>query len=341
MTFTSTPTPTFQVTLNKSVSPSGTIHSEDVLIYTLNITVSGGSANGIVITDTLPANVTYQGPLGSTPAGLPAPVYNSAISQLVWILPALAPRNYQLSYSTKVNDLVPAGTTITNNAQLTYPGLSAPLTSSTTVTVLGQYTVKIGVYNEAGELVKTILTQQFSQPINVVTLNGTVITSLNGANNAVQIYYKGTFIGQWDGTTSSGDPATNGVYHIKIDNIDQLGAVTTMTQQVMVNRSLYQATVLIYNEAGEVVKHLYAYVDDPGKAAVIGVQLSTTVIKPSYNPVGGGVPAQLSITLSNGTTVMWEGRGDNGSIVQTGQYFIEVHSKDGVGGTQRLSNRFR
>jgi hypothetical protein len=44
------------------------------------------------------------------------------------------------------------------------------------------------------------------------------------------------------------------------------------------------------------------------------------------------MPTQLSITLSNGTTVAWDGKGDNGSIVQTGQYFIEVHSKDGVGG---------
>ncbi len=40
------------------------------------------------------------------------------------------------------------------------------------------------------------------------------------------------------------------------------------TQQVTVSRTIYKSTILIYNEAGEVVKHLYAYMDDPGPAGV-------------------------------------------------------------------------
>ena len=196
----------------------------------------------------------------------------------------------------------------------------------------------MGVYNESGELVKTILVQLFSQPIDSISLSGNVITSLNGANNAVQIYYKNTLIGSWNGTNASGDPSPNGIYHVKVDSINPTGVVSSVTQQVMVSRSLYKATVLIYNESGEVVKHLYAFVDDPGKAAVVGVQLSTTVIKPSNTTVGG-TPSQLAVILSSGTTIIWDGRSDSGTFVQTGQYYVEVHSVDGNGGTTTITEQ--
>ena len=324
------------VSFSKSVNPSGNVHSTDGLTYTLNVVVTGNSVNGAVITDTLPTNVTYAGPGVNVPVNLPAPSYNPTNSQLTWNLPPLAPGSYQLSYVTKVNDLVPGGTNIANGAQLTYSGIT--LSSAVTVTVIGQYTVKVGVYNEAGELVRIILVQLFSQPIDSISLSGDVITSLNGANNAVDVYYKGTLIGSWNGTNANGDPSANGIYHVKVDSINPTGVVSTVTQQVMVSRSLYKATVLIYNESGEVVKHLYAFVDDPGKAGVMGVQLSTTVIKPSNNPVGG-TPNQLGVILSNGTTIIWDGRSDSGTFVRTGQYYVEVHSVDGTGGTTTFTEK--
>ena len=324
------------VSFNKSVNPSGNVHSTDGLTYTLNVTVTGNSINGAVITDTLPTNVTYAGPGVNVPIYLPAPVYNPSLSQLTWNLPPLAPGTYQLSYVTKVNDLVPGGTNIINGAQLTYSGIT--LSSAVTVMVIGQYTVNVGVFNEAGELVRTIKVELLSQPIDSISLSGTVITTLNGANNAVDIYYKGTLIGSWNGMNASGDPSPNGIYHVKVDSVNPTGVVSSVTQQVMVSRSLYKATVLIYNESGEVVKHLYAFVDDPGKAAVMGVQLSTTVIKPSNNPIGG-TPNQLGVILSNGTTIIWDGRSDAGTFVQTGQYFVEVHSVDGKGGTTTVTEQ--
>lgn len=292
----------------------------------------------MVITDNLPGDVTYEGALANNPTGLPTPSYNAAAAQLAWNLPVLSSGTYQLNYSVKVNDLVPAGTFITNNAQLTCPALAVPLASSTTVTVTGQFTVRIGVYNASGELVKTILTTQLSEPINVVTLKGSVITSLNGANNATQIYYKGILIGQWDGTNAAGDPATNGEYHIKIDNIDQLGSVTTITEQVMVSRSLYQSSILVYNAVGEVVRHLYAFIDDPGQAAVLSVQLSTSVIKPGYSPAGG-TPSLVSIAMNSGATVVWDGKSDAGGYVQAGQYLLEIHTADGNGGQTTVTEQ--
>jgi hypothetical protein len=43
--------------------------------------------------------------------------------------------------------------------------------------------------------------------------------------------------------------------------------------------------------------------------------------------------------LSNGTTIYWDGRSDAGSIVQSGQYYVEVHSVDGNGGTTTVTEQ--
>ncbi len=296
--------------------------------------VTGSSTSGVVVTDTLPANVAYVGPGANNPSSLPTPVYNPTLDNLTWVLPVLAPGNYELSYKTQVNNTVAAGTILTNRAVMTQPG-SEPVTSAVPVTVYGSYTVKIGVYNEAGELIDTILTEQLSAPIqNIVLASSNAITSLNGPNNAVTIYSGGMPIGVWNGLTSGGTPASNGIYYVKVDNLSPTGAEISTTQQVTVSRTLYTSTILIYNEAGEVVKHLYAYTDDPGPAGVGSVQLSATVIQPG-SP-GPGTPSQLTISLSNGTTVVWDGTSDSGSYVQSGQYLVEVHTTNGTGGEETV-----
>jgi uncharacterized repeat protein (TIGR01451 family) len=319
--------------LNKTVS-SSLVQAGTTLVYNLNLTVTGATYTGVVLTDTLPANVTYVGPGTNIPSSLPPPVYNPTLDNLTWVLPSLAPGNYDLSYQTEVNTSTVGGTVLTNRAVMTSPG-SAPVTSAVPVTVFGSYTVKIGVYNEAGELIDTILTEQLSAPIqNIVLASSNAITSLSGPNNAVTIYYAGEPIGVWTGVTSAGTLVTNGAYYVKVDNISSAGAEVSTTQEVTVNRTLYTSTILIYNEAGEVVKHLYAYTSDPGPAGVASVQLSATVIQPG-SP-GAGTPTDLTISLSNGTTVVWDGTSDNGTYVQSGEYLVEVHTTDGSGGEETV-----
>jgi hypothetical protein len=111
--------------------------------------------------------------------------------------------------------------------------------------------------------------------------------------------------------------------------MDNMGVDKSVTQKVTVSRKLYESTILIYNEAGEIVRHLYALTDDPGNDPALGAVLSTNVIQPGG---GAGAPSQVSIILSNGTTVVWDGKSDSGTFVQNGQYLIEVHTADGKGG---------
>ncbi len=300
------------------------------MIYTLSVNVTGNSISNTVILDTLPAEVTY-GSLVASPAGTSA-TYDPTRSLLTLTLPSsLAPGTYTLSYSASVNNLLKGGITPTNNAQLTFQG-GAPVTASASFQVIGDYTVRVGVYNEAGELIKTILTTQLSQPLLNYTLGpSNTITSLTGTNSTISIYVGTYLVGSWDGTTQNGSLASNGNYYLKVDNIDNQGVDKSTTQQVQVSRPLYQTTILIYNETGEVIRHLYAYSNDPGAQATSSVQFSTALIQPGPNQPGN-VPTQLTLTLSNGTTLVWDGTADNGAVVSSGQYLVEVHTFDGKGG---------
>jgi len=187
----------------------------------------------------------------------------------------------------------------------------------------------VGVYNEAGELVREILVREFSQPVDdIQVLADDVIDSLD---DRADLYYRGYLIGTWDGTNQAGEPVGNGEYLVKIDNVDGYGVVQTITQQVTVNRGLSEVSITVFNASGEAVRHLYSEVDDPTRL-VTQVMLSHDTIEPSYWAPEPGQVTETSIQLSNGVAVAWDGRSDSGVIVANGQYYVEIRSYDGSGG---------
>ncbi len=298
----------------------------------LNATIAGMS-----VTDSLPSQMTYLGPVASNPSSLPAPAYNSGTNQLVWTLGALPAGTYQLAYQAQINNLIPAGTSLTNNAVLTYPG-APPLTASAQVAALGGYMVKISVYNSAGELVATLYTQQNMQAINALTLSSAGITDLAGASGAVTVYLAGIPVAVWNGNTASGDPATNGAYFVTAQSADPSGNVITVSQKVTVSRPYAQVSASVYNEAGEVVRHLYTQVLAVPGSQMTGVQVSSNFIRPGTTPSSPVSSAQILIQTSQGVvTLVWDGTDDAGAIVTNGTYEIGVHWDNGNGTIQNLS----
>ena len=321
--FTPTPTPVAGITIQKKASET-TAASGDVITYDITLNVTGSLAVQPVVVDNLPPNVTFNN-YGSDPPG--TTTLPPTGSLLTWNLPNLNPGTYDLFYSTKVNNFLPGGTLLENKAWVTYLN-GGPITAVADVTVTGQYTIRVNVYNEAGELVKTILVTQMSQPIVNIQLAPATITSLEGQ---VLIYDGSYLIGTWDGTTNSGAPAANGIYHISVDSTDSSGVLQSVTQQAVVSRSIEQVTVNIYNEAGEVVRHLFAYMDDANNNAITGFDLSASTIVPgSLSP---GTPSQVRITSNLGTLLAtWNGKSDSGTVVANGVYFVEVSILNGTGG---------
>jgi len=336
ITFTPTATPTGNISLSKQVSASSASPGS-ILVYTITFNVTGTSASNVVITDPLPSNTTFMS-FGSVPSGA-ATAYNQATSVLNWQMPTvLAPGQYQLTYQASINNLVAGGLDIQNCAVLTNAA-TGPLTACADTRTIGDYTVKIGVYNEAGELIASLPVSQFSQSIENINLQSGEITALNGAGSSTAIYFDGVVIGTWNGLDLSGNPVTNGKYYVKVDSMSSLGVVNSVTQPVVVNRGISKVTIKIYNEAGEVVRNLYGYMSNPDPNMATQVTLSVTAFEPTSGTPSGNIPTDLKIMLNNGTTVVWNGQADSGTVVTSGQYYIEVYAVDGQGGETEITKK--
>jgi len=335
-TFTVTPTPTSFVGFGKTVSETEA-NAGDVLTYTIAVTVTGPSLTNPVITDVLPANITFQA-FGTMPAG-------TTISQspLQWTLPTtLADGVYDITYQTKVNAFAQANVPLTNNAQLTYSGLLNPMKASVPVTVIGQFSVSVNIYNSAGEVIKTIPIQQFSTAINNIVLSTTnTITTLTGPGNSIQILYNGYVIGIWNGTNNANQPVSNGSYRVQVDNISTSGTVTSVSQTAIVNRDLSSVEVDIYNGAGEIVRKLYNVVDNATSSNMTNVILSTTLLRPNPSNIPSSPTAsQLQILVQDTispVTLTWDGTDNDGTYVTPGQYEIQVHWTNGSGTTTDIT----
>jgi len=319
----------------KSVS-STTAQANGTLTYTIGITVTGGGANNLVETDVLPSGLTFVS-FGNMPTGT-TPSSNG--QNLKWILPSpLAVGTYQLTYTAQVDNLVSGGDLI-NNAQLTFAGLAAPLTSSVDVQVTGLYTVNINIYNSAGEVVKTIKVKEYSQPINNITLSQTnTITELQGPNSTISIYYGGVLISTWDGSDNSGNPVTNGTYEIKVDSVSPTGVVTSVDQQAVVDRHIATITANIYNSSGELVRTLYYTTGQGTNAQMTNVNLSANLMTLGSTANSGSTTLlQIFInTSATPVTLTWDGTNNTGSNVTSGTYSVQLHWDDGNGQTTDIT----
>jgi len=299
--------------------------------YTLGLTITGPAVQGIVVTDILPKGESFVG-FGTSPVGT---VSGQAGTTLTWTLPTMGAGSYAFTYTVKLDELLSGGEVLLNSARMTasaYPSqtVSAP------VTVNSAHTVKIGVYNEAGELVKELLVGEFSQSIDNVTLGPDGM--LESIGDYVQVLFKGLVLATWDGTNGAGEPATNGVYYIKVDNTDSLGMTTSVSMKAVVSRTLSRITANIYNSAGEVVRRLYKMVDDPVGGAMTGVELSTGVIEPGVaSPTDPGQLEVVLQTTAGPVTLVWDGRNDKGEVVMGGHYQLEVKWDNGKGNVTEIT----
>jgi hypothetical protein len=203
------------------------------------------------------------------------------------------------------------------------------------VSAEGPYSVRAGVYNEAGELVRVLFTRTYSQEAYDLALSLAVIGSLNGPDREVTLSSGGVPLGTWDGSSGTGDPVTNGVYHVKLDIADDFGTVSTVTRQVMVSRNLTTRSLSVFNSAGEMVRSLEVLVDDGDGVRLTGLTIGQKALR-----VGMGDPTALSIVLSTtagSVTLSWDGKNGSGREVDPGHYHLEARWEDGQGGTQAFS----
>ena len=295
-----------------------TANPGNTLTYDIDLSVSNAPATAVFVQDTLPANMTF------TDFQTPTPGVGVSTNQtgllLSWNFSNPLPiGNYVLPYQASINSAAPSGTPLVNQSWVTIAG-GSPVSASCPVTVIGLFSVQVNIYNSAGEVVKTILVQNVSQPISNITLStSNQITTLQGPGSTILIYYNGALIGTWDGSNNSENPVTNGTYQIKVSSTSTSGVVTSVSQQATVNRQLSNITATIYNSSGELVRTLYSLVSDSFNSQMTNVNLSSSVISPGSSVTGNNTHLQI-VVVTSGTpvTLTWDGTNNSSTVVTPG-----------------------
>jgi hypothetical protein len=70
--------------------------------------------------------------------------------------------------------------------------------------------------------------------------------------------------------------------------------------------------------------------------AVGSARISSLMLNPSYSDPGGA-GASVTITLGSGASFTWNGAGDNGQMLGTGNYFVELTATQPNSGTQEMT----
>jgi flagellar hook assembly protein FlgD len=220
---------------------------------------------------------------------------------------------------------------------MNYTG-AQPVTATAPVTLIGQFSISVNIYNSAGEVVKTIKVQDFSVPIDNISLStSNTITTLQGSGSTIDILYDGVVIGTWDGSNNSNNPVANGTYRITLSSVGSSQVVTTVSQNAIVNRNITNVEADIYNSAGELVRKLYNVITDGKGTTMTNVVLSSGVLSP-----GASNPSAASVTIfvqntDTPVTLLWDGTNDESSYVSPGEYQIHIHCTNGDASTTDIT----
>ncbi len=339
---TESPTPTLTATYiptgtsTNSATPTDSFTPSSTATSTATSTMTGTSTPTPTITDTF--TVTF------TPTVTPTftPTLTFTVTDTPTLTETSTPTNTYTftptptaSFTTTPTGTLTSTPTLTNTYTITFtPTITdtfTPTGTSTPTPLPEPYTVTVAVYNSAGELVEKLLVEKAPQPVTSITLgSGNAITSLTGPNDAVSILWNGNLLSAWNGTNISGYPVSNGIYYLKVDSVNSLGSDQSVVQEVTVSRPLGAVSVVICNAAGEVVRILYKV--DGAAGPVTAVQLSSLVLQTSLttsNPV--------TIGMSNGVTLAWDGSCSGGTLATNGVYYLEIFSENGTGGEEVIT----
>jgi hypothetical protein len=328
--FTSSPTPTSTATSTPTGTPTQTPTITDSFTVTSTPTVTPTVTNSFTPTFTATWTLTFTPTLTFTVTETPTPTGTSTMTFTFTV--TATPTASFTATPTGTPTATPTQTythTITFTPTIT--NTPTPTGTPTPTPLPEPYTVTVGVYNSAGELVKNLLVEKSPQPVTAITLGPeNSITSLAGPNNAVSIYWSGDLLTVWNGTNAAGNPVSNGTYYLKVDSVNSLGSDQSVVHEVTVSRTLGTVVAEICNTAGEVVRNLYE--TDGVGGPITAVQLSSSILH-----TGSTAQSPMTIGLSNGVTLVWNGTSAGGTMVTNGVYFLEIFSSNGTGGEEVIT----
>ena len=214
-TSTWTPTATWTSTPDAEISKSSSetvANVNDVVTFTLSLTVSNGSVAGVTVTDVLPGQLDLVG-FGSTPPG-GVTSWNASTKTLSWTFSSLPVGNYTITYQAQVTSAADSGSIITNQAQLAYSGLASPKTTSVNVAVAQTSPSLYPNPVRGGDPAQ--LQIPLNQPQDYLTVKVYTTAFRKVYEDTVKTVPAGVFIYGLDTTRFDGGPAANGLYYVVI-----------------------------------------------------------------------------------------------------------------------------
>ena len=325
-TSTSTPTPMAVMNLVKTGLPT-TPKAGDVVRYDLTLSVTGSQADAVTVTDDLPAGL-----LPTTVSFISSPAGTIVGTHITWVLGTVTPGSVTVSFTVQVDPGAEAQSVLRNLGHATSTS-ALNVDAYVDTTLRGDVKVTVAVYNSAGEVVKTFPVKYLSNPVDDMEVAGNGAITMAGGS-VTMTWGGGRVLGTWDGTGNNGQAVADGTYYVKVDSVDAYGTTTSVTKPLTVSRSVSQVTLTVYNQAGEVVRHLLSTWSGPIDN-VTTARLTASVISPTNGSGSDGV-TETVVMSGNAALGTWDGRNDNGAIVNNGQYHIEVSVKDGKGGSSSV-----
>ena len=191
------------------------------------------------------------------------------------------------------------------------------------------------MYNSAGELVKRVADNLgvYDQPSGLDAEQPGFVPDAGGLGWVLVVGPRLPIA--WDGSNSRGQWVQSGTYTLVLSSTDPFGHVTTFTSQVAVLRAPASVQVDIYNSAGELVRHFDSQAND--KLAGSELTLSSTSLAAGSGPAGSERDLTIHYGAGQDDQAVWDGRDDEGQLVQSGSYIVKVLREEPGSGPSVLS----
>jgi hypothetical protein len=335
VTVTYTVTPTLTGTPTRTDTASNTVTNTDTPTMTDSPTPSGTQTctptktNTPTVTETPAFSVTDSPTFTDTRTASPTDTDSPTPTFTRTASPTYSDTN------TVTNTLTPTDTkTVTDTYTPTdTPTATGTITLTSTITetfIPFPYIITISAYNEAGELVKVVAQTHATTMFTEADLSvpGHSDNSIIGTDNKLTIDMPGietpdsmgathtAFI--WDVTNNQSQFVTPGAYYIKVEETDAFGHVNVVIKQIQVVSVEEYIELKIFNSAGEIVRVIrenkavstdLSLADDE----ILGIPDDGSTVPVKYNAAGDSIP--------------WDGKNDQGKVVSSGNYELQVTVK--------------